>query len=112
MELTEWSDPFKVEEAHDGIERRVLSFDDTLMLVHYTLKKGAVFPVHTHDETYQGVFVINGAIELFGDQSATLESGDTFVVGPGTEHGIRGLEPGTRLIDSFTPPIEPYGERS
>ncbi|WP_164974695.1 cupin domain-containing protein [Halegenticoccus tardaugens] len=108
MDLTHWSNPFKKEEAYEGITRRVLSFDETLMLVHYTVEEGAVFPAHTHDETHQGVFVIEGRIELFGDHEATLEAGDTFVVGPEVEHGIRGLASKSTLIDSFTPPIEAY----
>lgn len=110
MDVTTWNDPFKVEEAYEGIERRVLSFTDELMLVHYTVDEDAVFPAHTHDETHQGVFVIEGSIELFGDRNETLEAGDTFVVGPGTEHGIRGLAPESRIIDSFTPPIQEYAE--
>jgi quercetin dioxygenase-like cupin family protein len=110
MDLTKWSDPFKLEPAYEGIERRVLSFDEDLMLVHYTVEEGAVFPAHTHDETTQGVYVIEGSVELFGDHTETLEAGDTFVVGPGVEHGIRGVAEQTELIDSFTPPIEAYSE--
>jgi quercetin dioxygenase-like cupin family protein len=109
MDLTQWDDPFKLEAAYEGIERRVLSFDETLMLVHYTVDEGAVFPAHTHDETTQGVYVIDGEIELFGDRSETLGPGDTFVVGPGVEHGIRGVASESQLIDSFTPPIREYG---
>ena len=108
MDLTDWDDPFKLEAAYDGIERRVLSFDETLMLVHYTVEEGAVFPAHTHDETTQGVYVVDGSIELFGDREATLEAGDTFVVGPGVEHGIRGVARESTLVDSFTPPIDEY----
>ena len=109
FDRTEWDDPFKTEEAYEGIERRVLSFTDELMLVHYTVEEGAVFPEHEHDETHQAVYVISGAIELFGDESAVLEAGDTFVVGPGVRHGVRGVAERTELIDSFTPPIAEYG---
>lgn len=111
MDITEWDDPFKVEQAYEGIERRVLANDETQMLVHYTVDEGAEFPAHVHDETYQAVFVIDGAVELFGDREALLEAGDSFVVEPGVRHGIRGAAPGTKLIDTFTPPIEAYGER-
>ena len=111
MDLTHWDTPFELETAYDGIERRVLSFDETLMLVHYTVEEGAVFPAHTHDETTQGVFVIDGSVELFGDRKETLEAGDSFVVGPGVEHGIRGAAPRSTLIDSFTPPIDEYATK-
>lgn len=110
IDVTDWDEPFKVESAYDGIERRVLSFTDDMMLVHYTVEEGAEFPAHDHDETQQGVFVIDGEIELFGDRSGRLEAGDTFVVGPGVTHGIRGIAPTSRLIDAFAPPIEEYAE--
>jgi quercetin dioxygenase-like cupin family protein len=105
---TEWDEPLKLEEAYDGIERRVLSFTNDLMLVHYTVEKGAVFLEHSHDETHQAVYVIEGSIKLFGDESAILTAGDTFV-GPGVRHGIRGVSERTELIDTFSPSIAEYG---
>lgn len=104
----DWGNPFKKEHAHDGIERRVLAFTDDLMLVHYTVEEGAVFPEHEHEVAHQAVFVIEGAVELFGDRSGVLKAGDTFVVGPGIRHGIQGQAEQTRLIDAFTPPIDEY----
>lgn len=112
IDITDWDDPFKVEEAYEGIERRVLSFTDDLMLVHYTVEEGAVFPEHEHDETHQAVYVISGSLELFGDHEAVLEEGDTFVVGPGERHGIRGAADRTEVIDAFSPPIGEYGTGS
>ena len=103
-----WEDPRRVETAHEGIERRVLACSEELLLVHYTVQADAVFPEHEHERTHQGVYVIDGSVELFGDHSATLEAGDTFVIGPGERHGIRGVATETQLIDSFTPPIERY----
>jgi len=106
-----WDDPFKTEAAYDGITRRVLSFTDALMLVHYTVDEDAVFPVHEHTTTHQGVYVIDGAVELLGDHSATLEAGDTFVVGPDVEHGIRGVAAESKLLDAFAPAIDRYAHR-
>lgn len=112
MEICHAGDPFKRELAFEGIERRVLAFTDDLMLVHYTVEEDAVFPSHTHDETHQAVYVVQGEIELFGDREATLSAGDSFVVGPGIEHGVRGSAPVTQLVDAFAPPIAEYGTRS
>jgi quercetin dioxygenase-like cupin family protein len=109
IEIRDWDDPFKTQDAYEGIERRVLSFTDGLMLVHYTVEEGAVFPEHGHDETHQAVFVVGGELELFGDRSATLEAGDSFVVSPGVRHGVRGVAERTTIIDAFAPPIEQYG---
>jgi quercetin dioxygenase-like cupin family protein len=110
IEIRDWDDPFKTEPAYEGIDRRVLSFTDDLMLVHYTVEEGAEFPEHEHEETHQAVFVIEGELELFGDRSARLEAGDSFVVGPGVRHGIRGVAERTTIVDAFAPPIEEYGE--
>jgi quercetin dioxygenase-like cupin family protein len=109
-DITEWDDPFKVEQAHEGIERRVLAFTDALMLVHYTVEEGAVFPEHEHEAVHQAVYVVEGCINLFGDHETSLERGDSFVVGPGNRHGIRGIAARSQVIDVFTPPIVEYGE--
>jgi len=108
IDVSDWDDPFRVEEAYKGIQRRVLAFTDHLLLVHYTVAEGAVFPEHKHDETHQAVFVVDGELELFGDRSATLTAGDSFVVGPGVRHGIRGVADRTTVVDAFTPPIPAY----
>ena len=105
-----WDDPFTVEEAYDGIERRVLCFDEETMQVHYTVAADAVFPEHEHEETKQTVYVIDGAVELFGDHERILETGDSFIVGPGVRHGLRGVAERTELLDTFTPRLEAYPE--
>ncbi|WP_255171401.1 cupin domain-containing protein [Natrononativus amylolyticus] len=108
IDITSWTNPVKVETAYDGIERRVLAYTDELMLVHYTVEEGAEFPVHEHDDTHQAVYVIAGSVELLGERETVLGPGDSFVVGPGTEHGIVGRAPRTELIDAFAPPIDDY----
>lgn len=111
LTVGEWDAPFKTETAYEGIERRVLCFDDETMLVHYTVAEGAVFPEHDHDETRQTVYVIEGAVDLFGDHERRLEAGDSFVVGPGVRHGVRGVAEHTELVDTFSPPVAAYAER-
>lgn len=107
MGVRRWSDPYRVDDLGSG-ERRVLAFDDELMLVHYTFEQGAKTALHDHEETTQSVYVLDGKVRFLGDYDATLEQGDTVIVPPGTTHGIEALER-TELIDSFTPPIERYG---
>lgn len=111
LTVGDWDDPPVVEQAYDGIERRVLCYDDESMMVHYTVEEGAVFPEHEHDEARQTVYVVEGAVELFGEYERLLEAGDTFIVGPGVRHGIRGAAERTELVDTFSPPIEEYRER-
>jgi quercetin dioxygenase-like cupin family protein len=56
------------------------------------------------------VYVLEGAVELFGDYETVLEQGDSFIVGPGVRHGIRGVAEHTEIVDTFSPPIEAYTE--
>lgn len=108
LTIGDWDDPVVVEEAYDGIERRVLCYDDEAMVVHYAVEEGAVFPEHEHGETRQTVFVVEGEVELFGDHERRLSAGDSFVVGPGVRHGVRGVAERTELLDTFSPPVEEY----
>jgi quercetin dioxygenase-like cupin family protein len=57
------------------------------------------------------VYVLAGELELFGDREATLSAGDSFVVGPGVRHGIRGVAPESAVVDAFAPPIAEYARR-
>jgi len=111
LAVGDWDDPVNVEQAYDGIERRVLCTDGEVMMVHYTVEESAVFPEHEHDETRQTVYVVKGAVELFGDYQRRLEAGDSFLVGPGVRHGVRGAAEHTELVDTFSPPIEEYAEK-
>lgn len=105
-----WDDPLVIEQAYEGIQRRVLCSNEEMMQVHYTVAADATFPEHEHAETKQTVYVIDGTIELFGDYERTLETGDSFIVGPGVRHGVHGLAKRTELLDTFTPPIGAYTE--
>lgn len=107
---TNWTNPAKIDRPYEGIERRVLSYTDEMMLVHYTVSEGSVFPEHEHDDTIQAVYVIEGCVELTGDREETLAVGDSFVVEPGVRHGIKGAASRSQLIDTFAPPIERYRE--
>lgn len=110
FDATTRTNPAKIDRPYEGIERRVLSYTDEMMLVHYTVAEGGVFPEHEHEETVQAVYVIDGRVELTGDHERTLAGGDSFVVQPGVRHGIEGVAPRSQLIDAFAPPIERYEE--
>lgn len=108
LNIETWMGSVNIEHPHEGIERRVLAYNEGIMLVHYTVRRDAVFPIHEHDTIQQAVYVINGEIELRGDTESRLSTGDSFVVGPGIKHGIRGVAPCSEIIDAFSPPIEEY----
>ena len=108
FDATTWTAPAGIDHPYKGIERRVLANTDEVMLVHYSVSEGSVFPEHEHDETVQAVYVVNGCVELTGDHERTLATGDSFIVHSGVRHGIEGVAPRSQLLDAFAPPIERY----
>ena len=105
MPVNRWDDPERIDELEG--ERRVLGYTDELMLVHYSLEEGAVGEPHSHEVTTQASFVYEGTLELTGEFSTVIEARDSYIVPPGTEHGVRVLEP-CKVIDAFSPPLEKY----
>ena len=106
MGINRWDDPNGIDDVEGG-ERRILGMTDEMMLVHYTLPEGAVGEPHSHEETTQASFVIEGALELTGAYSSTIEAGDSYIIPPKTEHGVRVIED-CKVIDAFSPPLEKY----
>ena len=103
MAVNRWDDPERIDELEG--ERRVLGYTDELMLVHYSLEEGAVGEPHSHEETTQASFVYEGSLELTGEFSTGIEARDSYIVPPGTEHGVRVLEP-CNVIDAFAPTLD------
>jgi quercetin dioxygenase-like cupin family protein len=107
MGVTNWENPARIDELDGGGERRILAYNDEMMLVHYSLEAGDEGAPHTHEKTVQASFVIEGSLELLGEYSTTIEAGDSYVVPPGTTHGVRAKE-SCKVIDAFSPPLEKY----
>lgn len=104
MDVTRWDEPATLDRPYGRAERRLLAFDDRLQLNHNALESGVEYPVHAHDETVQGMFVIEGEVELYGDETVRLRAGDSVVIPAGHRHGIRGIAPESRLLVASTPP--------
>jgi quercetin dioxygenase-like cupin family protein len=107
MDITDWDEPTRIDDLDGEGERRVLAATEEMMLVHYALDAGAEGAPHAHEETTQASFVIEGRLELLGEYSATVEAGDSYVIPPGTTHGVRALD-ACRVVDAFAPPLEQY----
>jgi len=107
MKINSWEDPLRVDEFDSGGERRVLGYTDDMMLVHYSLDSGDEGSLHSHEDTVQASFVIEGSLELLGEYSATIEAGDSYLIPPGTVHGVRVTE-SCKVLDAFSPPLDKY----
>ena len=107
MGVNRWENPTRIDGLDGSGERRVLGYTDDMMLVHYSLEAGDEGAPHSHQETVQASFVIEGSLELLGEYSTTVETGDSYVIPPGTTHGVRASE-SCEVIDAFSPPMEDY----
>jgi len=95
------------EDLGNGMHRKLLGYDENLMLVKVWFDKGAVGEVHSHPHT-QTAYVVKGKFEVFVDgKTEILEEGGCFFVPSGADHGAVCLEEGI-LLDIFSPAREDF----
>ena len=83
-------------------DRRILSYDDSLMAVEVSFETGSEGAPHTHPHT-QLSYVLSGSFRYsVEDESVVLNPGDSIVVPSGLVHGTVCLSKGV-LLDVFTP---------
>lgn len=90
-----------------GLSRKIMAFDDSLMLVQVKFEKGAIGALHQHvhvqiSHVFSGVF----EVEIEGEKQI-LQAGDSFFVPSNLWHGVVCIEEGI-LIDSFSPMREDF----
>ncbi len=90
-----------------GIHRRTLGTTDEVMLCEFFLERGAVVPLHSHDNDQVG-YVVYGRLEMtIGGQTRVLQPGDSYAIPGGIQHTAR-AEVDTLIIDCFSPPRADY----
>ena len=90
-----------------GVKRKIMAYDDKLMVVKVQFDKGGVGSVHQHYHT-QITHVESGIFEVeIGGDKKILSQGDAFYVPPNVLHGAVCLEAGV-LIDVFSPMREDF----
>lgn len=88
--------------ADAGVERKILGYDDNLMLVKVKFETGAAGSVHSHPHS-QSSYIASGKFEFTIDgEKHVVEQGDGFYVAPDILHGCKCLEAGI-VIDTFSP---------
>ena len=101
-DLFMYSPKADAEDIGPGLKRKLLGYDEHLMLVKVWFEKGAVGEVHSHPHS-QGSYVIEGCFEVQGDgKTQILGPGGAFFVPSGADHGAVCLEEGI-LLDVFSP---------
>lgn len=95
------------EDAGEGMRRKILGYNEEMMMVRVEFDRGAVGSVHTHPHR-QVTYVESGRFEVEIDgNKEDLTVGDSFIVESNVSHGVRALEGGC-LIDVFMPLREDF----
>ena len=90
-----------------GSGRRILAWNDQMMLVEVSFEKGAEGALHSHPHV-QSSYVLSGKFRYTVEgESTDLNPGDCIVVPGGLVHGTLCLEKGV-LLDNFTPCREDF----
>ena len=110
MEITEVfikNDAVEWEIVGEGVRRKIMAYDDKLMLVRVEFAKDGIGMLHKHYHS-QITHVESGAFEVSIDgKKKILRGGDAFYIPPNLMHGCVCLEAGV-LIDVFSPMREDF----
>ena len=100
-ELIEW------QHMAEGVRRKILTYDEKIMMVRVEFEKGGVGVLHQHHHV-QVTNVESGKFEVeISGVKKVLHAGDVFHVPSNEWHGAVCLEAGV-LIDIFTPMREDF----
>ena len=95
------------EKVTDKVYRKIMGYDDNIMMVKVKFEKGGIGSKHNHPHV-QTTLVESGVFEVtIGDEVKILKAGDTFFVPSNVEHGVLNIEEGI-LIDVFNPAREDF----
>ena len=95
------------ESTGEGVKRKIMAYDDKLMVVKVEFQKGSIGPLHQHHHS-QITHVESGKFEVeVNNEKKVLKVGDAFYIPPHAEHGCVCLESGV-LIDVFSPMREDF----
>jgi len=85
-----------------GVQRAILAYDESVMLVKVKFENGAIGTLHQHTRV-QITYVASGQFEVeLGGVKKVLHQGETFFVASNVWHGVICLEEGV-LMDTFSP---------
>ena len=91
----------------EGVRRKIMAYDEKLMLVRVEFSKDSIGSLHQHHHS-QITHVESGAFEVSIDgEKKILRGGDAFIIPTNLIHGCVCLEEGV-LIDVFSPMREDF----
>jgi len=106
-EIFSFAEKMEWEDLGGGVSRKIMGWDNQIMMVNVRFEKGAVGSPHQHFHT-QTTYVANGKFEFTVDgEKQVVEAGDGIYISPNLIHGAVCLEAGI-LIDVFSPVREDF----
>lgn len=95
------------EKVGEGVERQIMGYDNSIMMVRVSFNKGSIGYIHEHFHS-QATYVESGEFEVtVGDKKQILKAGEGFYIEPHVPHGAVCLAEGV-LIDVFSPMREDF----
>jgi len=105
------TDKMEWEELGGGVSRKMLGYDNQIMMVLVKFDKGAIGSPHHHFHT-QATYVVEGSFEFEIDGvKQVVKGGDGVYIQPNLVHSAVCLEAGM-LIDTFSPIREDFMDES
>ena len=93
--------------AGDGVQRKVLSHSDKLMVCEITLEGGSLIAAHAHPHE-QITYIISGKCRYtVGEETKEVGTGDSVLIPGNVPHSIVILED-MKVIDVFSPAREDF----
>lgn len=106
-QLWVFHEQMKVEKCGEGVVRRVLAYDDGMMMVENTFETGAVGAVHSHPHL-QTAYIAEGEFTFEIDGvGKRVKKGDSVLLPCNVPHGLVCHRAGV-VLDVFTPMREDF----
>lgn len=95
------------ESVGEGVKRKIMTYDDKIMLVKVDFDEGGIGYKHEHYHS-QVTYIESGEFEFsIGDEVKTVKAGDSVYIPPHMLHGAICTKAGV-LIDVFSPIREDF----
>lgn len=91
----------------EGVQRKILGYDDNIMMVKVKIEAGTTVTPHTHRHT-QTSYIAKGKFEFtVGEEKQVVSYGDGVYIPSNVLHGVVCLEEGV-IVDVFAPAREDF----
>jgi quercetin dioxygenase-like cupin family protein len=94
-------------EMVEGVHLSTLVHGEKTLMGQFEIAKGAAVPMHSHPHEQTG-FMVSGKLRFrVEDEIMEVETGDSWCIPGGVEHGVDALEDSV-VIEVFSPVREDY----